>query len=111
MANTVLLMAVESDARAAIDAFRSAAKTKSWTQTFRTTKATYELSTLSFDRVADETLAFRIVSTVATTSGEIDYIVFRSGRVLSFLYVIEVDSAPVARKSAAKIEALVTGAL
>lgn len=117
VANTILLMAVEEDARKAVDTFRTAARTKQWNQSFSTTEATYELSALAFDRQADETLAYRILSTARDrrsgreSSRQIDYIVFRSQRVISFLYVIKVDAAAVARKSAAKIEALVSGAL
>jgi len=117
VANTILLMAVEEDARKAVDAFRTAALTKRWSQSFSTSNATYELSTIPFDRLADETLAYRILSTATdrqsdrAASRHIDYIVFRSGRVLSFLNVIQANTAPIARRSAAKVEALVSGEL
>jgi hypothetical protein len=117
VANTILLMAVEEDARKAVDAFRAAARTKRWNQSFTAGDATYELSPLEFDRQGDETIAYRILSTATghgsdrSASRQIDYIVFRSGRVISFLYVIKAESAPIARKSAEKIEALVSGEL
>lgn len=117
VANTILLMAVEDDARTVVDEFRKAARTTRWSQSFSSGDATYELSALEFDRLADETLSYRIDSTVKdrrtgrSASQRVDYIVFRSGRVLSFLYAIGADSAAIAQKSAGKVQALVDGEL
>ncbi len=117
VANAVVLMVVEGDAREVMDEFRTAARTKVWNQSFESGTASYKLSALPFSKQGDETFAVHIQSTARNrksgteSSREIDYIVFRSGRVLSFLYVIKADPAAIARRSAAKIRALIAGDL
>lgn len=112
VSNTILLMSDEAGARGAIEALRAAAVTTEWTQGFSRGRDDYRLAQLEFESVADELFAVRLGITTtegpfgAVTNETADYVVFRIGRVLSFLFMSGVDSTEMAARSAERVREL-----
>lgn len=116
VSNTVLLMADNVDARGVMDALRAAADITEWTQRSSDGRDDFRLSPLEFESVGDDTFAVRLDITTTggpfatVTTEQADYVVFRIGPAVSFLFLSKVDSTEMAARSADRVRELVESA-
>ena len=112
VSDSVFLMGTPTLARSVIDFHAQAASTTSWTQT-RTEggKTDWKISgqpTGLNPPVGEQMFATRLHATItdakgAQTERNVDYIVFRVGRVVAFVIAQDVAGAPFARKQESKV--------
>lgn len=118
VSDSVFLIGSPSLARSVIDFHAQAATTPSWTQT-RTEggKTDWKISGsppgLS-PPLGEQMFATRLHATITDAKGvkterNVDYIVYRVGRIVAFVIAQDVDGAPFARKQDANVQRVVNG--
>jgi hypothetical protein len=118
VSDSVFLMGTAALARSVIDAHEQAAATTTWTQT-RTEggQTAWKISgaIAGLDPpLGDQMFATRLHATItdakgAKTARNVEYIVYRVGRVVAFLIAQDAGAASFARKQEAKVQRAATG--
>jgi hypothetical protein len=118
VSDSVFLMGTPTLARAVVDAHAQAASTTTWTQT-RTEggqtawKIAGPLTGLN-PPLGDQMFATRLHASITDANGakterDVDYVVYRIGRVIAFVVAQDGAAAPFARKQEAKVERAANG--
>lgn len=115
VSNTVKLLQNEADAQRLLEDFRAASATKEWTESSEQGSYTVKLAALAFDKLGDETFAVRLNNhftdpdTGSSQDAQVDYVVYRVGRIVSYLFMTLADSSALGRKSVARVDAYASG--
>jgi hypothetical protein len=100
----------QDDAKKTMNDFRAAVQTSTWSQDVDTAVNTYQAVALSFSKIGDETFATRLNITSRSkqfgneVSGQVDYIVWRRGPLVNFIFTRLGDSAAMTQLQAAKAD-------